>query len=302
MTRLTNPAPQFLDGNGDPYISGLMYFYEAGTNTLKTTYADKELTTPNTNPVELDASGRLPNVWYNGVARVVLKSADNVQVWERDNVGSEGAFENFGDWQNFIVYELNDFVYRNGLIYQSTANGNQGNDPSSTPGNNANWREVRFLGTYNAAESYSIGSVVRASDGSIWRSLTNANQANDPTTDSGTNWLPSITGSKVPEVATLETRTTTSITQSGGGTLTALRVNTLTDGNTYSLPLASTIAADQFIDIELLDLYKAQTPTVQVSGGDTILYSGGSDTSILFDSITSVSIRLYSNGANQWRF
>lgn len=302
MARLINPVPQYLDGNGDPYASGLLYVYEAGTNTEKTTYADQDLTIPNTNPVELDAAGRVPNVFYDGVARLVLRDSDMVQVWEADNVGEGGAFEQLADWQNFVTYELNDFVFRDGLLYQSLINGNQGNDPSLTAGNNANWEEVRFLGTYNAAITYGIGDVVRATNGTLWRSLVGSNTNNLPTTDSGVNWSPAVAGDKIAEVSTIETRTTTAIAQSGGGGLSALRVNTLTDSSTYTLPLASSVEANQWIDIELEDIYKAQTPTVQRSGSDTIDWSGAADTDILFDSNSSISLRLYSDGSSVWRF
>lgn len=302
MTRFVNPVPQFLDGNGDPYSNGLMYFYEAGTNTFKNTYSDSDETIANTNPVELDAFGRIPNVWYTGLARVVLKSADGGQGWERDLVGSGDAFENFSEWQSFILYDQNDFTYRNGLLYRSLIASNQGNDPALTPNANANWEELRFVGTYNSAITYAIGDVVRANSGSLWKSLTSSNAANDPETDSGTNWIPAIDGAKVPEIIAVADRSTTAVVQAGGGILSALRVNTLTDSNTYLLPLASSVSANQFIDIELTDKFSAQQPTVQRSSTDLIEWSGSDDTEILFDTGSSIALRLYSDGVNKWRF
>lgn len=302
MTRITNPVPQFLDGNGDPYGNGLMYFYEAGTNTFKNTFADSDETIANTNPVELDAAGRIPNVWFTGLARVVLKTADDVQVWERDLVGSGDAFDNFSEWQSFVLYEQNDFVYRNGLLYRSLIASNQGNDPALTPSSNVNWEEVRFVGTYNGAITYSAGDIVRTTTGSVWKSLVGNNSGNDPEKDSGTNWIPALDGAKVPEIIAIADRTTTAIALSGGGALTALRVNALTDSNTYTLPLASSVSANQFVDVELEDKFSAQQPTVQRSGSDLIEWSGVDDTDILFDTGTSIAIRLYSDGVNRWRF
>ena len=302
MTRLTNPVPQYLDDNGDPLPYGLLYFYEAGTSTPKDTFNDPEETVANTNPVVLDAAGRAPTIFYTGLARVVLRTAAGDQVWDVDEVGSGTAFEQFGDWQSFVTYEINDFVFRSGKIYQSRTNANQGNDPSSSPGANANWIEVRFLGTYDSTVTYAAGDVVRASTGSLWKSLVGANLNNNPETDSGSNWIPAVSGDKIPEVATLEARTTTAIQQSGGGALTALRVNNLTDSNTYTLPLASSIAANQWIDLEVEDKNKAQTPTVQRAGSDTIEWSGVTDTDILFDGNSSISLRLYSDGVSVWRF
>ena len=302
MTRFVNPVPQFLDGNGDPYSNGLMYFYEAGTNTFKNTYADSDETIANTNPVELDAFGRIPNVWYTGLARVVLKPADGGQGWERDLVGSGDAFENFSEWQSFVLYDQNDFVYRNGLLYRSLIASNQGNDPALTPSANANWEEVRFAGTYNSAITYGVGDFVRTQSGNLWKSLVANNAANDPELDSGTNWIPALDGIKIPEVKTLEDRTSTAVVNVGGGVLTALRVNTIQDSLTYTLPLASSISANEFIDIELTDKFSAQQPTVQRSSTDVIEWSGADDTEILFDTGTSISLRLFSDGVNRWRF
>lgn len=93
---------------------------------------------------------------------------------------------------------------------------------------------------------------------------------------------------------------TTGIPHAGGGVLTALRVNELQDGGAYTLPLASTVSANQWIDIELPDAYSAFNPTVTASGSDTITYSGGTDTNITLDS-GSIAVRLYSDGLADWR-
>lgn len=66
--------------------------------------------------------------------------------------------------------------------------------------------------------------------------------------------------------------TTTVIPQTGGGTLTALRINELQDSNTYTLPLANTVSANQVIVIELPEKYKTATPTVIRNGSDTISF------------------------------
>jgi hypothetical protein len=252
--------------------------------------------------VKLDAAGRLPNVWYTGLARVVLKTVDNVQVWERDEVGSGSAFENFGEWQSFILYDVNDYTYRNGLLYRSITNANQGNDPASSPGNNINWEEVRFLATYTQIKTYAVGDVVRTSDGALWRSVVASNINNEPSTDDGSNWQAAIVIGGIAEIQALQARTTTAVVQAGGGTLTALRVNTLTDSNTYTLPLANSVSVNQWIDIELESKFATQLPTVNAGGADTIEWQGVTDTSILFNAGTSIALRLYSDGVNKWRF
>ena len=72
---------QYLDNAGDPLVSGKIYFYESGTTTFKTTYADVNNSIPNTNPVILTAAGRQPNVFFDGVAKAILTNSSMVENW-----------------------------------------------------------------------------------------------------------------------------------------------------------------------------------------------------------------------------
>ena len=55
---------QFFDNNGVPLSGGLIYTYQAGSSTPLTTYTTNAGTTPNSNPIILDAAGRTPNeIW-----------------------------------------------------------------------------------------------------------------------------------------------------------------------------------------------------------------------------------------------
>ncbi len=92
------------------------------------------------------------------------------------------------------------------------------------------------------------------------------------------------------------------IVQSGGGTLLANSINEVRDSSTYTIPLANSVTANTTLTISILDLYKSFTPTAAVSGSDTISYSGGTDTSIVFDSTTSLNLLLISDGVSDWRF
>lgn len=51
------PVYRFVDGDDLPLIGGKVYTYAAGTTTPLTTYSNKELTVPNTNPVQLNLRG-----------------------------------------------------------------------------------------------------------------------------------------------------------------------------------------------------------------------------------------------------
>ena len=143
MSRNINPAPQFLDVNGDPLAGGKMYYFKTGTSTPLTTYSDEDESTPNENPVTLDASGRLPNVFFTGSAKQVLKDANDVQVWERDPVSADQGVLPFDAWQESVSYDLLDIVTgSDGKRYESTLGSNQGNDPTSTTGF---WTRIDFV-------------------------------------------------------------------------------------------------------------------------------------------------------------
>lgn len=143
MPRYSNPADiNFYQSQ--PISAGQLFFYESGTNTLKTTYADVAETIPNTNPVILDAAGREPDIWFQGTAKVVLRTSvdsGSVLVWERDPVGGETLIGNWSDWESSIVYNSGDIVIAsNGCYYQSVLDDNIGNDPA--PDNGLSWQEI----------------------------------------------------------------------------------------------------------------------------------------------------------------
>lgn len=90
---MSNLAPdgmqQYFDNNGDPLAGGFVYTYIAGTTTPQVTYSDSTLTVPsqNTNPVQLDSSGRAA-IWlgtglsykfvYADSTTAVIKTVDNI--------------------------------------------------------------------------------------------------------------------------------------------------------------------------------------------------------------------------------
>ncbi|WP_312321242.1 hypothetical protein, partial [Stenotrophomonas sp.] len=84
--RFYNPAPVLMDLLGlKPCAGGSLTFYQAGTTTPKLTYSDQDMAVPNTNPVQLDSSGRSnTNIWLDGGYSVVLKDAGGATVWTRD--------------------------------------------------------------------------------------------------------------------------------------------------------------------------------------------------------------------------
>ena len=86
------PKAQFLDANGAPLAGGKVYTYQAGTTTPLATYTTAGGTTPNANPVILDARGEA-DIWYApGVAyKVVLRTSADALIWTVDNIAMSGS-------------------------------------------------------------------------------------------------------------------------------------------------------------------------------------------------------------------
>ena len=95
---------QELDGNGRPYAGGLIYTYESGTTTPKTTYDGDG--NANSNPIVLDSEGRytmrIDNGSYSmtmtdGVGASVFDPAviEGVVVWTKNGIGYQDAIGTF---------------------------------------------------------------------------------------------------------------------------------------------------------------------------------------------------------------
>ncbi len=92
--RLLDQAPQYLLPDGTLNAGGSLTFYETDLTTLQNTWSDPDQNTLNPNPVPLDAAGRAQyDIWLDGEYGVVLKDADGVTIWTRNNVnnGSEAG-------------------------------------------------------------------------------------------------------------------------------------------------------------------------------------------------------------------
>jgi hypothetical protein len=170
---------QYLDNAGDPLAEGKLYFYESGTTTPKTTYSDVNNSIPNTNPVLLSAAGRQPNIFFDGVAKVILTDNDDVQLIVRDPVGETAT--DFGDqWVATKIYNATDVVLgSDGVYYRSLINGNQGNNPVTTTGN---WT-LLYSVEWNAGITYQVGAVVTY-DGEQYQSLQGSNLNQNPSSAS----------------------------------------------------------------------------------------------------------------------
>lgn len=91
LSMLAGAGFQFLDNNGDPLTGGKVYTYLAGSTTPVTTYTTNAGTTAHTNPIVLDAAGRVPSggeIWLtNGVShKFVVKTSTEVELGSYDNI------------------------------------------------------------------------------------------------------------------------------------------------------------------------------------------------------------------------
>lgn len=79
------------DADGNPLAGGLVYTYAAGTLTPLVTYTSYAATQENTNPVVLDERGEA-FIWFSDAAyRVIVRTADDVTVYDSDNLNRDSA-------------------------------------------------------------------------------------------------------------------------------------------------------------------------------------------------------------------
>ena len=125
---------QFFDNNGNPLTGGKLYTYAAGTTTPQVTYTTSAGNVAHTNPIVLDAAGRVPGsseVWLQFAPyKFILKDSNDVTLGTWDNVfgvgASETVAENFTGDGSTVAFTLDAapysenamFVYINGVYQQ----------------------------------------------------------------------------------------------------------------------------------------------------------------------------------------
>lgn len=120
-------AAQFFTNTGAVLTGGKLYTYQAGTTTPQATYTTSLGNVARTNPVVLDAAGRVPDsgeIWILPVSyKFVLKDSNDVLIATYDNVFGANAFAvtNYtgnGSTVNYAVLGNVVAVYING-VYQN---------------------------------------------------------------------------------------------------------------------------------------------------------------------------------------
>lgn len=114
---------QFLDNSGNVLTGGKIFTYAAGTTTPQASYINSTGAIPHSNPIILDASGRVPGgeIWLtDGLNyKFVLTDSNNVLIATYDNVaGINSNFVNFVNQQEIqtatagqTVFNLNTVNY-----------------------------------------------------------------------------------------------------------------------------------------------------------------------------------------------
>lgn len=133
LSMFAGVGAQLFDNNGVPLAGGLIYTYAAGTTTPAITYTSNSGLTPHSNPIVLDAAGRVPGgeIWLTlGTNyKFLVKTSVGVQIASYDNVSSNGIlllianYTGTGSQTSFTlpstqVTENNTQIYING-VYQN---------------------------------------------------------------------------------------------------------------------------------------------------------------------------------------
>ena len=120
-------AAQFFTNTGAVLTGGKLNTYLAGTTTPETTYTTNAGNVARTNPVVLDAAGRVPvggEIWISPVSyKFVLKDSNDVLIATYDNIFGSGAFAvtNYTGNNVTVTYAVSGnvvAVYING-VYQN---------------------------------------------------------------------------------------------------------------------------------------------------------------------------------------
>ena len=109
-------AAQFFDNSGNPLTGGKIYTYTAGTTTPQATYTSANGATAHSNPIILDAAGRVPSgeIWLtDGLQyKFLIKTSTDVQIGSYDNiVGINSNFVNYTSSQEFQTATAGQTVF-----------------------------------------------------------------------------------------------------------------------------------------------------------------------------------------------
>lgn len=121
-------AAQFFTSTGAVLTGGKLYTYAAGTTTPAVTYTTSQGNIPWTNPVVLDAAGRVPGsgeIWLTDgvIYKFVLKDSNDVLIATYDNItGINSNSVAYTNQQEIVTATAGQTVFNLGISYQPGTN------------------------------------------------------------------------------------------------------------------------------------------------------------------------------------
>jgi microcystin-dependent protein len=83
---------QQLDNQGDPLVGGLVYMLQSGTLIQQSGFRDAALLNAWPNPLQLDASGRVPLIWFaDGTIRIRITDRTGIVLFDADQLPVLGS-------------------------------------------------------------------------------------------------------------------------------------------------------------------------------------------------------------------
>jgi len=153
LSPVAGAAAQFLDNSGNVLTGGKLYTYLAGTTTPAATYTSNTGVTNHTNPIILNAAGRVSDsgeIWLTeGISyKFILKDSNDVLIATYDN-----------------IVGINDFSDLQNIVANFTGTGSQVNFSLLSNPTNENSTQVYINGVYQQKNTYSVaGSVITFSE------------------------------------------------------------------------------------------------------------------------------------------
>lgn len=136
-------AAQFFTTNGIPLAGGFIYTYLAGTNTPAATYTTVSGNIQHSNPIQLDAAGKVPSgeIWLiiGQSYKFVIQDSNNVLIGTYDNING-----------------INDFSRLTPIMFNGTGTGSQVIYVLASAPLNENTTNIYINGVYQQKNTYTL--------------------------------------------------------------------------------------------------------------------------------------------------
>lgn len=287
-------AAQFFTNTGAVLTGGKIYTYAAGTTTPATTYTTSGGSTAWSNPIVLDAAGRVSGsgeIWLaDGVQyKFVLKDANDVLIATYDNlIGINASFSNFNAKQEIFTATAGQTVFTLANSYTPGANtlsvfvdGVNQYGPSAT---------YAYVETNSTTVTFNnglhVGALVKFT---TVQSLTTT-QATDASlvtyTSSGTGAVQTTVQAKLRQYVSVKDFGATGNGTTNDAVAIQAAINSLTSGGTVFFPAGTYLVTSQIVVADKVSLqgtgYATESGTGAANRGASCILRGfvGSDATV----------------------